>query len=911
MLGGIAGTATNILAGLPMSISNTLFKAGGGSAGVSRSKSRSVADTREYLNKAAEYCEQLCNNYEKRLLGGKSLGFWNTGIYLLSENRSTLFRGSGILRSIMAGEQTHWEPVRALNLGLRSERHDLYENYISRFKNPRFEMLQYGIEKEQVANMVHRAGVLKRIAIETGKTVNQFLEDFVKENPQKQQEHMNRIDQEPFDVDFDSIELAWHNYRSLNLGHPLGEMMAGVSTPMNTEELSIVANFPRREVNGLGIREAASFGSNCPSNSDVSNHLLLGNVVHKGHSNVEMPFFIDHNQLNKHGFICGVTGSGKTNTCFNILKGLEKINVPFLVIEPAKDEYRQLLQNVDNLYVFTLGKEDCSPFRINPFEFQRGIGLLTHIDMLKSVFNAAFPMYAAMPYLLEEAIYEVYLDKGWDLATSRNRYLQTDDCEKFFDYLPTLEDLIDKIDAVVESKQYAPEQSMNFSAALKARLQSFMVGSKGLMLNTRRSTPIHELLNNNVVLELKGIGDDDEKCFLMGLLLAMLYEYREANPTESGRLTHITLIEEAHRLLRNVPMHAGMEGANVRGKALETFTNIMSEIRQYGEGLLIVDQIPAKLTPDVIKNSNIKIVHRTLAKEDRDAVGEAMALSEKQSRELPLLDVGRIVVHLEGNEKPFLLSVPESKNGTKNIITEKILSENMKEFHKNHFYVFQRLPGFEKHPDIYRHFSSLDFRREYPEITGAVTAAATLWCLSNPVDDTDLRSKISRLIFRNTNTNDVLSHDCFFIWYVKRHIARLNEDFPNRYNFCRKAHTQIIDLWFGGRNGSDPVDRQSYIKVMNEIVGIGNDPRAPMVAWFVNSSASAREFSRMLNQSPKGKRFQQTDLFLNAKANEMIMGCELKKDDFNNLKILIFAEILKNNPYAETFIREYHRKLEI
>ena len=171
-------------------------------------------------------------------------------------------------------------------------------------------------------------------------------------------------------------------------------------------------------------------------------------------------------------------------------------------------------------------------------------------------------MYASMPYILEEAIIEIYRDKGWDLATTTNRYLDDLNSEEFFDYIPTLQDLYDKIEPIVQRKAYAQEQTMNIQAALMACLYSLLTDSKGLMLNTVRSTPLAELLKQPVVLELKNIGDDDEKCFIMGLILSSIYQHLENNGSIGISLKHVLLIEEAHRLLRRTPEFVSPEIGN-------------------------------------------------------------------------------------------------------------------------------------------------------------------------------------------------------------------------------------------------------------------------------------------------------------------------------------------------------------
>jgi hypothetical protein len=389
-----------------------------------------------------------------------------------------------------------------------------------------------------------------------------------------------------------------------------------------------VMGLPREEVPGVRLTPMADFGLNPPTSSGFS----LGQVISRGEILPDR-FYITPKSLTKHTFITGITGSGKTNTCLALLRAAyEREKVPFLVIEPAKTEYRILLADPvmgRDLQVFTLGDETTSPFRLNPFQFARGYPLLTHIDLLKSVFNASFPMYASMPYILEEALLDVYTDRGWDLSRSTNRYIDASR-DDYVPYLPTLEDLYRQIDVVVERKKYGMQLSMDISAALKARIKSLLVAGKGAMLNTRNSYPLDLLFGRPSVMELKNVGDDAEKAFLMALLLINLYEYCETARHYGGGLQHVTLIEESHRLLKNIPPSVSAESANPRGKAVEMFSDILAEIREYGEGFIIVDQVPAKLTPDVLKNTNLKILHRIVAEDDRESVGNAMNLSKEQ-----------------------------------------------------------------------------------------------------------------------------------------------------------------------------------------------------------------------------------------------------------------------------------------
>ncbi len=430
--------------------------------------------------------------------------------------------------------------------------------------------------------------------------------------------------------------------------------------PLNSKEISIFTCPPQEEYPGYEIVDYTRFGVE-PSNFifKSSKTIKIGNIIDRG-VNTGNAFSMPLQEVTKHGLIVGVTGSGKTNTCFILLDQIWDggKGIPFLVIESAKSEYRSLLKNprFKGLNIFTVGDETVSPLRLNPFEVPKDILVQTHIDYLKSLFSAAFVLYPPMPYVLEQSIQEIYEDRGWDLA--RNVNWRGKDSKRLF---PTLTDLAAKIDVVVERMGYDERITMDVKAGLLARINQLRLGGgKGLMFNTRNSLNSSILFNTPCILELKQIVSDDEKAFIMGLLLIRLYEhYESGSQTKKDGLCHVTLIEEAHRLLRNVSTDQSSEvTANPQGRAIEVFANILSEIRAYGEGILMAEQIPTKLTPDAVKNTNLKIVHRLIAEDDRKVVGSTMNLSGSQIRYLTTLEAGQGIAYTEGMNKPVLLTIP-------------------------------------------------------------------------------------------------------------------------------------------------------------------------------------------------------------------------------------------------------------
>lgn len=446
----------------------------------------------------------------------------------------------------------------------------------------------------------------------------------------------------------------------------------------HSKELGCFISLPGREFPGFCLREQPDF--DVDFSSDEKESLLIGRIMAENRT-YDFPCSIPVDDLTKHGLIAGVTGSGKTNSVFHILMQVYQMHsIPFMVIEPAKSEYRNLLNEIDSLLVFTIGEERpdlSSPFRLNPFYFPSGISLQTHIDFLKAVFNASFGMYAPMPYILEECLYEIYQDKGWNLVTSGNTR------GNHINAFPTLSDLYTKIDAVVDNIGYHDRIEMDIKAALKTRINNLCIGGKGMMLNTSASIPFDQIMSRPVVFELKYLGNDEEKAFVMGLILMTVWEHYESlqgsHSIGSNQLKHLLVIEEAHRLLKNVPTEkATEEQSNIKGKGVETFCNLLAEMRACGEGVLVSEQIPVKLAPDVVKNSNLKIMHRLVAKEDRDFMGDTMCLSASQKRQAVRLETGEAVFFREGFDRSIRVKVPvvEFKRQNK-LITSKAVCERM------------------------------------------------------------------------------------------------------------------------------------------------------------------------------------------------------------------------------------------
>lgn len=422
-------------------------------------------------------------------------------------------------------------------------------------------------------------------------------------------------------------------FRSLHLG-----AHRRVGSLLTADELAVVASLPQHELQGIRRRKAVEFVVDLP---DAEGDALdLGAVVDRGRRYVNNRVRLIRKDLNKHVFITGVTGAGKTTTCLNLL--LES-DLPFLVIEPAKTEYRELATRLDDVDYYRPNGCDHQSLRINPFALiRKGQRIKSHAGFLKNVFAAVFPMEASMPMMVEAAILASYEDKGWDIDDNEF-LLGGDPFDPKVRAWPTMSDMISQLDRILPTYGMGKEFEEKYRGSLVSRLRSLTDGTLGQVLDVPQSLSFDALLDRHAVIELEELQGGEEKALLMALLLGGINEAIRARHAREPSFRHLTLIEEAHRLLARPD-----QGDKATAMAVEAFADMLAEVRKYGEGLLIADQIPAKLIPDVIKNTHTKIVHRLFAEDDRRTMGESMMMDDEQRAFLPNLGTGEAIVFCGG-----------------------------------------------------------------------------------------------------------------------------------------------------------------------------------------------------------------------------------------------------------------------
>jgi hypothetical protein len=350
-----------------------------------------------------------------------------------------------------------------------------------------------------------------------------------------------------------------------------------------------------------------------------------------------------------HTFITGSTGSGKSNTVYQMLMELYQDKIPFLVVEPAKGEYKDVFGNYPDVNVFSTNPNIAPLINLNPFKFPESIHVLEHVDGLVEIFSVCWPMYDAMPAFFKDAILRSYEAVGWDLGSSSY------DCET--PEYPDFDVLSDQLDYLIENSGYHSDIKSNYKGALLTRVKSLTVGLNKFIF-TNAQTPYDKLFDQNCILDISRVKSGETKALIMGLVVYILNEYRADRKTESNDgLKHVTVLEEAHNLLKNTSQGQSSE---LIGKSVEMLTNTIAEIRTYGEGFVIVDQSPSSVDIAAIKNTNTKIVFRTPEANDREAVGRSIGLTEDQVNEIAKLPSGVAVVYQNDWISPVLTMVDKA-----------------------------------------------------------------------------------------------------------------------------------------------------------------------------------------------------------------------------------------------------------
>ena len=438
---------------------------------------------------------------------------------------------------------------------------------------------------------------------------------------------------------------------------------AGIPFAATAGVLAALAGLPRREVPGVRLLDVGYFDVTAEPSGEP--RVGVGTIL-DGQDRPVGEFGVPLATLNRHALVTGATGSGKSQTVRHLLEQLTRSHIPWLVVEPVKSEYAAMAGRIAaagaELTLISPADPHAVPLAINPLAPEPGYPVQAHIDMVRALFLAAFDAHEPFPQIMSQALQRVYESCGWDPVSGAGRPGAV-----VPPAVPTLAQLQAAAIEVITDVGYGPELQADVRGFVDVRLRSLRTGSAGRFFEGGHPADIAELLRRNAVLAIEDVANDEDKAFLIGTLIIRITEHlrlrQRAASGNSGKaragsaaggedtLRHVIVIEEAHRLLR-----AGREGASAH--AVELFASLLAEIRAYGEGLVIAEQIPAKLVPDVVKNTALKIVHRLPASDDRDLVGATMNLDAEQSRQVVSFPPGVAAVFADGMDRPLRVKVP-------------------------------------------------------------------------------------------------------------------------------------------------------------------------------------------------------------------------------------------------------------
>ena len=427
------------------------------------------------------------------------------------------------------------------------------------------------------------------------------------------------------------------------------------SSLLSSKELAMLLSLPHKSVPGFPVVEHVSLAKEVIRNNEslMKREVSLGCIFDLGKAYTENRVKLDVKSLTQHVFVTGSTGCGKSETIYKLINETKQVGTKFLVIEPAKGEYKNVFGDVN---VFGTNPLIMPLLRINPFSFPTGVHVLEHIDRLTEIFNVCWPMYSAMPAVLKKAMLDAYESCGWDLRLSVNRLSQGEDV------YPSFLDLFLSLEKVITESAYSEEVKSNYSGALLTRVESLTNGLNGEIFSVNELSNM-VLFDENCIIDLSRVGSQETKSLIMGILIMRLSEYRMTGAnTPNSALKHLTVLEEAHNILKRVSTEQSQEGSNMAGKSVEMITNAIAEMRTYGEGFVIVDQSPTSVDKAAIKNTNTKIVMRLPDEDDRKVSAKAAGMNDKQIDEIAKLPTGVAVVYQNDWVSPVLCKIDRMEN---------------------------------------------------------------------------------------------------------------------------------------------------------------------------------------------------------------------------------------------------------
>lgn len=522
----------------------------------------------------------------KKLDNAESFGIWDTAVYLVSEDMNNAVIGANSIRSLVIGDES----------GKSECFLNCWGNSLAEYKNN-------GVA--DIINFLHHGMhpvFKKRILIDP-----------------------------------------------TNASNKNNEYLFTPAVAVGGNVLPTLLGLPMKSVSGITVAEITEFGRNIVTddyNKPGNREIRLGEVVYMGKKDsTEVKLYV--NTIASHMFVCGTPGTGKSNAIYKMIYSLSNLkktdggysNVKFLVVEPAKGEYKNEFGKMPGINIFTADPDLCRLLRINPFEFPyEKVKVADHIDQVKTIIGACWSLTAAMPAILSDAIEHAYRRVGWDLKNSI--YVMPGEVK-----FPSFKDVLDVLPKIISRSSYSAQAKGDYTGALVTRVSSLTKGIVGTIFEADGTISDEILFDENTIIDLSTVGSADVKSLIMGVIVMKLKNYRKATAKQANYpLRHVTILEEAHNILPNCSTNLSEDSANVQGQSVKSISEAISEMRTYGEGFIIVDQTPSAVADVAISNTSTKIILRLPGEKDIQAAGSSIGLSDEQKKMLSKLPRGHAIV---------------------------------------------------------------------------------------------------------------------------------------------------------------------------------------------------------------------------------------------------------------------------
>lgn len=378
------------------------------------------------------------------------------------------------------------------------------------------------------------------------------------------------------------------------------------------------------------------------------------NTIKIGKNKKELMLKYPIELLNKHAFICGVPGSGKTYTMLHMVTELHKNKIPFMVMEPAKKEYRAIYnygKEMFDIMLFSPHMNTLFPLHVNMMEFPEGITLSEHINVLMNVFESTFELGGPVYNLLDKSIGLAYEKYGW------NEYNENDGSKEY----PCLEELRDIFTDQVEKTTYNGNFKGDLKSFLNVRLEGLMRRDAGEVFNVKKSTiKPEDWISKSSIIEMEDMGEKNRN-FLTLLLCNYIREelkiIKKKNADDANKNpNHVIFIEEAHNVIANT---AEQSGSNINPKisATKFIVDMLAEVRALRESIVIADQLPSSMAQEVMKNTGLKIALRMSSQDEREYISSTISASPVQIDNLSRYEKGKSLVFFEKMEKAMEVQI--------------------------------------------------------------------------------------------------------------------------------------------------------------------------------------------------------------------------------------------------------------